>query len=56
MVREHAPGSISIAEQKQEIFEKGFLQPQLLLSFGLMEVLVDEEQENIEDQITYLYK
>ncbi|KAL9585794.1 MAG: hypothetical protein Q9212_001307 [Teloschistes hypoglaucus] len=39
-----------------EIFENGFLQPRPHLSFGHMEIRVDEEAEAVEDQITYLYK
>ncbi|KAL8631563.1 hypothetical protein Q9189_002669 [Teloschistes chrysophthalmus] len=39
-----------------EIFENGFLQPRPHLSFGHMEIQVDEEAEAVEDQITYLYK
>ncbi|KAI4092728.1 MAG: hypothetical protein L6R37_007534 [Teloschistes peruensis] len=39
-----------------EIFENGFLQTRPHLSFGHMEIRVDEEAEAVEDQITYLYK
>ena len=38
-----------------EIFENGFLPPRPELAFGHMEVRVNDEVE-IEDQITYLYK
>jgi len=39
-----------------EIFENGFLRKRPELVFGHMEVRVDEEKENLEDQVTYLYK
>jgi DNA mismatch repair protein MSH5 len=39
-----------------EIFENGFLQPRPSLDFGHMEVRLDEKTENMEDQISYLYK
>ncbi|KAL8781285.1 MAG: hypothetical protein Q9194_000480 [Teloschistes cf. exilis] len=39
-----------------EIFENGFLQTRPHLSFGHMDIRVDEEAEAVEDQITYLYK
>ncbi|KAH9210583.1 muts domain V-domain-containing protein [Leptodontidium sp. 2 PMI_412] len=38
-----------------EIFENGYLQERPELSFGHMEVRVDEDAEAMEDQITYLY-
>lgn len=39
-----------------EIFENGFLRQRSSLEFGHMQVLVDQEAEDVEDQITYLYK
>ncbi|KAL8831364.1 MAG: hypothetical protein Q9170_005327 [Blastenia crenularia] len=39
-----------------EIFENGFLLPRPYLAFGHMEVRIDEEAEEIEGQVTYLYK
>lgn len=39
-----------------EIFESGFLQPRPILAFGRMEVRVHKDAEEVEDQITYLYK
>lgn len=39
-----------------EIFESGFLQPRPTLAFGRMEVRVHKDAEEVEDQITYLYK
>ncbi|KFX88111.1 hypothetical protein V490_07834 [Pseudogymnoascus sp. VKM F-3557] len=38
-----------------EIFASGALQDRPELAFGHMEVRVDDESENIEDQVTYLY-
>jgi DNA mismatch repair protein MSH5 len=38
-----------------EIFENGFLVPQLRLAFGYMEVQLDHEATEVEDQVTYLY-
>ncbi|KAM5507939.1 hypothetical protein McanMca71_001210 [Microsporum canis] len=39
-----------------EIFENGFLKPRPELEFGHMEVRVDTSTQNVEDQVTYLYK
>ena len=39
-----------------EIFENGFLQPRASLDYGYMEVCLDQEAEDLEDQVTYLYK
>ena len=39
-----------------EIFEYGFLKPRPFLVFGYMEVRLDREAQDLEDQITYLYK
>lgn len=39
-----------------EIFENGFLLPRPELQFGYMEVQMDPEAQEIEDQLTYLYK
>lgn len=39
-----------------EIFENGFLRSRSSLGFGHMQVLVGQEAEDVEDQITYLYK
>ena len=39
-----------------EIFENGFLKPRPSLAFGYMEVRLDREAQDLEDQITYLYK
>ena len=39
-----------------EIFENGFLRPRPSLTYGYMEVCLDREPENLEDQVTYLYK
>lgn len=39
-----------------EIFENGFLQPRASLAYGYMEVSLNQEAENLEDQVTYLYK
>ena len=39
-----------------EIFENGFLRPRPRLQLGHMEVQVCETAEQIENQITYLYK
>ena len=38
-----------------EIFENGFLEERVELSFGHMEVFVDSESDVVENQITYLY-
>ena len=39
-----------------EIFENGFLKLRPALEFGYMEVRLDQDAQDIEDQITYLYK
>lgn len=39
-----------------EIFENGFLRQRPSLEFGYMEVRLDREAEDVEDQLTYLYK
>lgn len=39
-----------------EIFENGFLQPRVSLTYGYMEVRLDQKAEDLEDQVTYLYK
>ncbi len=39
-----------------EIFEHGFLRPSADLDFAHMEVQVDSQAEQVEHQITYLYK
>lgn len=39
-----------------EIFENGFLKGRSSLTFGYMEVRLDREAEDLDDQITYLYK
>ncbi len=39
-----------------EIFENGFLRPRPFLAFGYMEVRIDRDAQDVEDQITYLYK
>ena len=39
-----------------EIFENGFLTPRVELAFGYMEVRVDIEAQEVEHQVTYLYK
>ncbi len=39
-----------------EIFENGFLKPRTSLEIGYMEVRLDQAAQDIEDQITYLYK
>ncbi|KAL3420742.1 MutS domain V [Phlyctema vagabunda] len=38
-----------------EIFENGYLDSRLSLSFGHMEISLDPEAEIVEDQVTYLY-
>jgi hypothetical protein len=44
------------ATHYHEIFENGFLPLRRSLSFGHMEVRVDESSQNTSDHITYLYK
>ena len=43
------------ATHYHEIFEHGFLKPHPHLAYGHMEVRLDQETENVENQITYLY-
>lgn len=50
----HLP-KVLAATHFHEIFENGYLQEQSDLSFGHMEVRVDEAAEAAEDQVTYLY-
>lgn len=52
---EDAPKVIA-ATHFHEIFENGFLEPCPRLQFGHMEVKVCEEFQEVEDQVTYLYK
>ena len=47
---------ILAATHFHEIFENGFLQNRPSLSYGYMEVRLDREAEDLEDQVTYLYK
>ena len=39
-----------------EIFESGFLLPHERLAFGHFEVRVDPQSQQIDEQLTYLYK
>jgi DNA mismatch repair protein MSH5 len=39
-----------------EIFESGFLLPHERLAFGHFEVRVDPRSQQIDEQLTYLYK
>ena len=39
-----------------EIFELGYLRPRPELSFGHMEVRQNDEADEVENQVTYLYK
>ncbi|KAH7403355.1 muts domain V-domain-containing protein [Cadophora sp. MPI-SDFR-AT-0126] len=50
----HRP-KVLAATHFHEIFENGYLQDKTNLSFGHMEVRVDEAAEAAEDQVTYLY-
>ena len=43
------------ATHYHEIFETNFLKPQAHLAFGHMEIRLDQEAEEVENQITYLY-
>jgi DNA mismatch repair protein MSH5 len=53
--REH-PAKVIAATHFHEIFENNFLVRRPRLQFGHMEVQISEEVEEVEDQITYLYK
>ena len=44
------------ATHYHEIFENGFLRARPSLAFGHMDLRVDMEEEEMENQITYLYK
>jgi DNA mismatch repair protein MSH5 len=44
------------ATHYHEIFENGYLVPKPELSFGHMEIRVDEHAPRVGEQITYLYK
>lgn len=52
---ENAPKVIA-ATHFHEIFENGFLEPRPRLQLGHMEVQVCEGSQDVENQITYLYK
>lgn len=52
---EDAPKVIA-ATHFHEIFENSFLAPRPRLQLGHMEVKVSEESQEVEDQVTYLYK
>ena len=39
-----------------EIFENGFLQPRPSLAFAHMEIHIENDADNVQDQVTYLYK
>jgi DNA mismatch repair protein MSH5 len=52
---ETAPKIIA-ATHFHEIFENNFLALQPRLQLGHMEVQVDQEVQQVEDQVTYLYK
>lgn len=52
---EDAPKVIA-ATHFHEIFENNFLEPRPRLQLGHMEVKVCEEFQEVEDQVTYLYK
>ena len=47
---------ILAATHFHEIFENGFLKNRPSLSYGYMEVRLNREAEDLEDQVTYLYK
>ena len=44
------------ATHYHEIFENSFLKPRPYLAFGHLEVRLDQDAEDVENQITYLYK
>ena len=52
---DHKPKVLG-ATHFHEIFENGFLKARPSLAFGYMEVRLDQEAEDLENQITYLYK
>jgi DNA mismatch repair protein MSH5 len=52
---EDAPKVIA-ATHFHEIFENDFLAPRPRLQLGHMEVKISEEFQEVEDQVTYLYK
>lgn len=54
-LEENAP-KVLVATHFHEIFEQNFLPDSPRLSFGHMEVHVDAEAENMEDQVTYLFR
>lgn len=43
-------------DRRLEIFESGFLLPHERLAFGHFEVRVDPQPQQIDEQLTYLYK
>lgn len=51
-----SPSKIIAATHFHEIFENNFLARRPQLQLGHMEVQISEEFEEVEDQITYLYK
>lgn len=44
------------ATHYHELFEKSLLRASERLAFGHMEIRLDQEAENVDDQITHLYK
>jgi DNA mismatch repair protein MSH5 len=50
------PPKVIAATHFHEIFENDFLPPRPGLQLGHMEVKVCEESQQVEDQVTYLYK
>lgn len=54
-LEENAP-KVLVATHFHEIFEQKFLPDSPRLSFAHMEVHVDPEAENMEDQVTYLFR
>lgn len=50
------PPKVIAATHFHEIFENGFLAPRPGLQLGHMEVKLCEEFQEVEDQVTYLYK
>lgn len=55
MSLERTPKVIA-ATHFHEIFENGFLRPRPRLQLGHMEVQIADNAQEVEDQITYLYK
>ena len=51
-----SPAKVIAATHFHEIFENNFLALRPRLHLGHMEVQVCEETQEVEDQITYLYK